>query len=77
MNLFKPKHKTATDAIKYHLEKYGKIDQLECLKLFGVWRLSHYIHLFRKRGMDITSTEKKVKTRFGAETTVSVYHYKG
>lgn len=66
--------KSATEAVKEHLIKYGKLDQLECIERFGTWRLGAIIFKLRRRGMNITTKEKEVKTRYGAKTRVGVYY---
>lgn len=75
MSLFniEPKHKSAADAIKWRLTKYGHITQLECINRYGTWRLSQYIMVMRRSGLNIVSEEKKVKTRFGWYTSIVVY----
>lgn len=75
MKLFnrEPKHKSVSEAVKWNLENRGQITQLECLKKYGSWRLSQYIMVFRRKGMNIISEEKRVRTRFNFETTIVIY----
>lgn len=77
-NLFKskPQHENATEAVKWHLKKYGSINQRQCLDNYGSWRLSDIIYrLHKSHGMNFETSEHKVMTRFNIETTVTTYHY--
>lgn len=78
-NLFKPKQKfaTATDHVKHILTTKGHINQLECLEVTGSWRLGDIVWRLRRQGLDITSTEKEVLTRYNMKTRVSTYHLNG
>ena len=73
MIFFEPKHKTATDAVKWYLQKHGSIDQTICIKKYGSWKLSRIIADLRQMGLVITSENKKVTTRFGEKTYMAVY----
>jgi hypothetical protein len=65
---------SATEQVRKHLQRYGRIDQLRCLEKFGTWRLSSIIHELRKsHGMKISTELKEVKTRYGIKTKVAVY----
>ena len=67
------KHKSILEAVEWHLKRYGSITQLQCLERYASWRLSHYIYVLKKRGLNIESKSLKVKTRFGAVTNVAKY----
>ena len=67
------KHKSILEAVEWHLKKKGSITQLQCLNFYGSWRLSHYVYVLKKRGLNIESKSLKVKTRFGAVTNVAKY----
>lgn len=67
------KHKSILEAVEWHLKRYGSITQLQCLERYASWRLSQYIYVLKKRGLNIESKSLKVKTRFGAVTNVAKY----
>lgn len=64
---------TIHEDVKKHLLKKGSITQLQCLELYGSWRLSARIFDLRKEGMNITTEKVNVKTRYGATTQVAKY----
>lgn len=67
------KRKSATSEITKWLKKGRSINQLQCLEHFGTWRLSGIIYQIKKSGIDIVSKPKRVKTRYGATTSVVSY----
>lgn len=70
----KTKVGSATEAVKKHLQRYGKINQLQALERYGTWRLSAVIHALRNlHGMKIETELKSVTTRYGAKTNVAIY----
>lgn len=73
---FKPKFNTATEHVIYILKTRGKIDQKECNDKGITSRLGGMIHRLRKQGMDITTEEKQIITRYGETSRVAIYHYK-
>jgi hypothetical protein len=75
-NIFKtePSHKNATEAVRWHLNHYGSINQRECLEKYGNWRLSGIMFRLKRQGVNFETTEKKVMTRYNIETEVTTYH---
>ena len=75
-NIFKsePNHKNATEGVKWHLNRYGSINQKQCLDKYGSWRLSGIMFRLRKQGVKFETTEKRVLTRYNIETDVTTYH---
>ena len=69
------KAKNFTDAIKKHLQRYGKINQLQALERYGSWKLSARISELRADGWDIETKPKTVKTRYGQKVNVAEYIY--
>ena len=68
----KPTHKTR---LLDYLEEFGNITSLEAIRDLGNTRLSATIFQLRKEGHEIVSTDTKVPTRWGTETTVTKYIY--
>lgn len=68
--------KSQSDAILWHLKKYGSITSYEAIKEYGATRLSAIIFNHRKDGYNIDSMPLTKKTRFGRNTTISKYVYK-
>lgn len=68
--------RTQTGDVLAHLIKYGKITTYEANKKYGCTRLPSRIYDFRKRGYEIESVSKKVKTRYGKTTSVAEYTLK-
>lgn len=66
---------TQLEAIREHLEKFGHITSWMAIKEYGVTRLSHYIYLLRKEGMDIDSLDTHAINRFGNAVTFATYKY--
>ena len=64
--------RTQTGDVLAHLIKYGKITTYEAYQKYGCTRLPSRIYDYRKRGYEIESVRKKVKTRYG-DTTVAEY----
>jgi hypothetical protein len=75
-NLFRtePNHENATEAVKWHLNRYGSINQRQCLDKYGNWRLSGIIFRLKHQGLRFETTEEKVMTRYNIETEVTTYH---
>lgn len=71
--------KTQTSEIKKYLETHKKgLTSYEAFELFGATRLSAIIYQLRHAyGMNIITEDKKVKTRYGLPTIVSVYKIQG
>ena len=67
--------KSQSDAILWHLKKYGSITSYEAIKEYGATRLSAIIFNHRKEGYDIDSLPLTKKTRFGRNTTIAKYIY--
>ena len=59
--------------IENHLKKYGSITQYEAWKRYGVSRLSAVIYDLRKQGLNIVTTDKKVKSHRWGTTIVAKY----
>jgi hypothetical protein len=68
--------KSQSDAVLWHLKKYGSITSYEAIKEYGATRLSAIIFNHRKDGYNIDSMPLTKKTRFGRNTTISKYVYK-
>jgi hypothetical protein len=68
--------KSQSDAILWHLKKYGSITSYEAIREYGATRLSAIIFNHRKEGYDISSMPLTKKTRFGRNTTIAKYIYK-
>tara|TARA_R100001015_G_scaffold17787_1_gene10098 strand:- start:582 stop:869 length:288 start_codon:yes stop_codon:yes gene_type:complete len=68
--------KSQSDAILWHLKKFGSITSYEAIKEYGATRLSAIIFNHRKDGYNIDSMPLTKKTRFGRNTTISKYVYK-
>lgn len=63
------------DAVKWHLQEYGKISSWEAIKEYGITRLSSIIFNLRKQGYMIVSHEKSFTNRFGRNCTYAEYVY--
>jgi hypothetical protein len=68
--------KSQSDAILWHLKKYGSITSYEAIKEYGATRLAAIICNHRKSGYNIDSIPLTKKTRFGRNTTIAKYLYK-
>ena len=73
---YRPEVKSQSDAILWHLKKFGSITSYEAIKEYGATRLSAIIFNHRKDGYNIDSMPLTKKTRFGRNTTISKYVYK-
>lgn len=75
MKGLKKMKKTQTSEIKKYLLSHKKgLTSMEAFEIFGATRLSAIIYQLRyKHGMNIVTEDKKVKTRYGTPTIVSVY----
>jgi len=62
-----------TEAVLWHLEKFGSITSWEAIKEYGATRLSAIIFSLRDKGHQITSKPERRKTRFGKGVTISRY----
>jgi hypothetical protein len=67
--------KSQSDAVLWHLKKYGSITSYEAIREYGATRLSAIIFNHRKNGYNIDSVPLQKKTRFGKTTTISKYVY--
>jgi len=56
-----------------YLEKHGKIDPLKAWTQLGIYRLADTVFNLRKKGYDITTTNKKVKNKFKEVCVVAEY----
>lgn len=68
------KHTHKTRLLAY-LEEFGNITSLEAIRDLGNTRLAATVCDLRKEGFQIVSTDTKVPTRWGTETTVTKYIY--
>ena len=68
----KPTHKTR---LLEYLQDYGSITSLQAIQDLGNTRLSATIFQLRKEGYEIVSSDVKVPTRWGTQTTVTKYTY--
>tara|TARA_R100001086_G_scaffold99506_1_gene49712 strand:+ start:530 stop:823 length:294 start_codon:yes stop_codon:yes gene_type:complete len=68
--------KSQSDAVLWHLKRYGSITSYEAIREYGATRLSAIIFNHRKNGYTIDSVPIKKKTRFGKTTTIAKYLYK-
>ncbi len=68
----KPTHKTR---LLQYLEDYGSITSLQAIQDLGNTRLAATICDLRKEGHEIVSSDVKVPTRWGTQTTVTKYTY--
>tara|TARA_R100001530_G_C4253369_1_gene138474 strand:+ start:410 stop:637 length:228 start_codon:yes stop_codon:yes gene_type:complete len=61
-----------------YVRTYGSITSLEAIKTFGITRLASTIQQMEKKGhMFEHEHQVKVKNRFGEDSRVTRYHYKG
>lgn len=60
-----------------YLEKHGKIDPLKAWTQLGIYRLADTVFNLRKKGYEITTTNKKVKNRFKEVCIVAEYKLEG
>lgn len=76
MNIFntEPKHQSATDAVLWRLKNKGSITQLQCISLYGSWKLSRIIGDLSRKGLKIETEMVEVETRFGFTTRVAKYY---
>tara|TARA_R100000808_G_scaffold8704_1_gene24493 strand:+ start:1722 stop:2015 length:294 start_codon:yes stop_codon:yes gene_type:complete len=68
--------KSQSDAVLWHLKKYGSITSYDAIREYGATRLSAIIFNHRKNGYSIDSIPLNKKTRFGSTTTIAKYVYK-
>ena len=75
-NLFRtePNHLNCTQAVKWHLENYGSITQLQCINKYGSWKLSRIIGDLGRQGIKVETELKEVETQFGFKSRVAIYH---
>lgn len=76
LNFFKsePKHDNCTQAVKWHLQNYGSITQLQCINKYGSWKLSRIIADLSRQGLKVETELKEVETRFGFKSRVATYY---
>jgi len=67
---------TQKKIILTHLQKKGSIDSMSAIIKYGITRLASYIFHLRCEGYLIESERKKVRTRQGAKTSITVYKLK-
>ncbi len=67
--------KSQSDAILWHLKRYGNITSYEAIKEYGATRLAAIICKHRKNGYEIDSIPINRKTRFGRNVTLAKYVY--
>lgn len=65
---------THKDRILRHLNDYGEITCLECIKQYGTYRLSHYIWLLRKDGYNIIDERICFTNKYGEKGSYVKYH---
>lgn len=65
------------DRLIEHMNKYGSITSWEAIQKYGCTRLSQYIHLMRKEGMDIETKTIEVTNRYGEKSFPVKYTLKG
>lgn len=78
INFFKRKkiiedNVTHKQLILNHLKKNKTITSWQAFELYGNTRISEYIRQLRVEGYQIASIPKKIKTRYGKTTEISVY----
>lgn len=73
MNEFIPAEEYQWQIVLEHLKSGNSLTSLEAIERWGFTRLSAIICTLRKRGFDIETKQKKVRTRFGKETIVAEY----
>lgn len=56
-----------------HLENTGSITSWEAIKEFGCTRLSHYIYVLRRRGLNVTDVWEHTKNRYGQPVKYKKY----
>ena len=56
-----------------HLEEYGNITSWEAIKEYGCTRLSQYILLLRKRGLNVTDIWEHTQNRYGQPVKYKKY----
>jgi len=67
---------TQKQIILIHLQKKGSIDSMSAIVKYGITRLASYICQLKNQGYFIESERKKVRTRQGAKTSITVYKLK-
>ena len=67
---------TQKQIILTHLQKKGSIDSMSAIVKYGITRLASYIFQLKNEGYAIESERKKVRTRQGAKTSITVYKLK-
>ena len=67
---------TQKQIILTHLQKKGSIDSMSAIVKYGITRLASYIFQLKNEGYSIESERKKVRTRQGAKTSITVYKLK-
>tara|TARA_R110002020_G_scaffold240290_3_gene453041 strand:+ start:3255 stop:3506 length:252 start_codon:yes stop_codon:yes gene_type:complete len=67
--------RSQSDAILWHLKRYGSITSYEAIKEYGATRLSSIIFKHRQEGYFIDTITLQKKTRFGRNTNIAKYTY--
>jgi Helix-turn-helix domain len=60
-----------------YLKKHGTIDPLKAWTQLGIYRLADTVFNLRKKGYDITTSNKKVKNKFKEVCVVAEYKLEG
>ena len=68
---------TQKEMILSHLQRRGKITDLEAFQLYAVRRLGARIYDLRADGYKISTQNTKAKNRYGNITTFATYIYEG
>lgn len=68
---------TQKETILQHLQKHGKITDLDAYKLYAIRRLGARIYDLRDEGYKIRSESTKEKNRFGKPTVFVTYVMEG
>ena len=53
----RPNRNSKSQKVMMHLLKGKTLNQAQAVRLFGAWRLSAIIHILRKKGFDIVTTQ--------------------
>lgn len=65
---------TQKQCILEHLLSGSPITSQQAIDLYGATRLSGIIYSLKKKGYNILSKNRTVKTRFGTHTVISIYY---
>ena len=64
---------TQEDKVLEYIKENGSITTLEAFNDLGVTRLSDRIFCLRNKGIDIKTTRKSVKNRYGSRVSIAIY----